>query len=65
MIKVFTKYDTPFTCMHEARVRDVVAQKWSNDMVISFEPCTEVIKLHITKVEEGLEGVRFFTYEEL
>ena len=62
MIKVFTKYDNPFTCMYEARVKPLVAQK-QTDAVISFEPCTEVIKLHITKIEEGLEGVRFFHYD--
>jgi hypothetical protein len=65
IIKVFTKYDTPFTRINVPIIEDIVATPSSgNDNILtSIVPPKQKILVPVS-TEMGLCGVRFVTYED-
>ena len=64
MRKVFTKYDIPYSCIHEPYFDDLVARPLTPDMPIEYLPIKERL-LRPVNVEYGLEGVYYVDYAEL
>lgn len=62
IVKVFTKYDVPFIKINVPMFKDLVAKPLSES---SFpEPLdTDIIEYHLSKVEQGLEEVKFYHYK--
>jgi len=64
IIKVFTKYDKLYNFINIPCTEDITVQPMSNALDCS-PGGWKYKELSISKVEMGLEGVRFVTYEEI
>ena len=60
MIRVFTKYDAIPNTLRTLREREWGDIKWDDGMM----GLVKVVDYEATRIEEGLEGVRFIHYEE-
>lgn len=61
VVKVFTKYDQPFISINVPVFRNLEAKPRSD--VIDFTTGIYYEVLQTIRVEQGLEGVIFITYE--
>ncbi len=62
IVKVYTKYDTPAMSVTVPRLNRIVAHSLSDDTELLNLPCMVHFRYEISKIEYGLEGVRYFHY---
>lgn len=62
IIKVFTKYDTPYPAINIPFIRPLIAQAKGDAAILSAELLSDFRRLTVKRIEQGLEGVRFFHY---
>ena len=62
IVKVFTKYDTPFLKINIPIIPELRARNLNDDSLLNEDILFEYEEWGIKYIEEGLEGVKFFHY---